>query len=198
MSDRFLRKSILALLVVAGTVTLQAQDTTYSLTVFAGGGYSRNVSKFDVPVDGLRRNVFGGTVRVMWKPEHLLRVGLETGITQVYYVQSKGVTTAFGPTSFESSLNAVPILTTFAMPLADQLEIFVGTGGFLLYSNTESFGNKVTASTLTIGFSAGLSYMRPLANDWGIGGEVKWYHFDKFSDDNIMLHVMISYRFLEW
>jgi hypothetical protein len=134
----------------------------------------------------------------MWKPEHLLRIGFETGLTQVYYVKSEDIQTNFGTTDFSSSLNAVPILLVLSMPLAPKFDIYAGMGSFLLYSVTESFGSTVTSSVLSIGFSLGLSYMTPIGDDWDLGAEVKWHHFDRFSDDNIMLYVMVSYSFLEW
>ena len=189
-----------ALVLLTGLATARAQtsDTTYALIAYGGGGYVRNISQFDINPEGLQRNGFGGTVRVMWKPEHLLRLGLETGLTQVYYIKSEDVQTEFGVTDFTSSMNAVPILLAISMPLTKRIDVYAGLGSFFLYSNTESFGSNVTASALSIGFSAGVSYMTPLDTDWGIGGELKWYHLDKFSDDTITLQVMVSYRFLEW
>ena len=96
---------------IAGPVLSVAQerDTTYSLIVYAGGGYTRNLSKFDTPLPGLKTNGFGGAVRVMWRPEHLIRVGLETGIAQVYYVKIEGVQSPYGETDFSSFLNVVPL-----------------------------------------------------------------------------------------
>ncbi|MBI2619242.1 MAG: hypothetical protein HYW57_04110 [Ignavibacteriales bacterium] len=202
MSGKFTRRVILAAAVsIAGSVLSVAQerDTSYSLTVFAGGGYTRNLSGFDTPLPGLKRNGIGGTVRVMWRPEHLLRVGLETGVTQVYSVQTKDVgTTEFGTTNFSSFLNVIPLALVFAMPLTTQLEGHIGSTSYLLFSRTESFGHKVTGFMLSIGFSAALTYIRPIGEDWGVGAELKWYHIEKSKDDNVMLHVIFSYRFLEW
>lgn len=190
--------ALLALTFMGATGSAQGTDSTYALIAYGGGGYTRNISTFDITPPGLRQNGFGGTIRIMWKPEHLLRIGLETGLTQVYYVKTKGVQTSFGTTDFTSSLNAVPILLSFSMPITDRLEVLAATGSYLLYSNTESFGSRVTSSALSIGFAIGLSYMTPVKRDWGVGGEIKWYHMDKFDDDNIVLQVMVSFRFLEW
>ncbi len=189
---------MLALLIGGSSVHAQGPDTTYALVAYGGFGYTRNLSKFDVPLQGLSRSGFGGTLRVIWKPEHLLRLGIETGLTQVYYVNTKGVQTAFGATDFTSSLNAVPILLSLSMPITDHLAVFVEPGSYLLYSTTESFGTKVTSTALSVGYALALTYLSPLDADWSIGGELKWYHMDKFSDDNIILQVMVSYRFLEW
>jgi hypothetical protein len=189
---------VLAVLMLNGTARSQETDTTYALIAYGGIGYSRNLSHFDIQPQGLVRNVFGGTLRIMWKPEHLLRLGIETGLTQVYYFKSGDLQTSFGPTNFSSSLNAVPILLSLSMPLTDRLDIYASPGSFLLYSTTEAFGTKVTSTVLSVGYAVALSYMSPLEGDWQIGGELKWYHMDRFSDNNIMLQVMVSYRFLEW
>jgi len=200
MSASIRRLGYGALVLITGLAAANAQtpDTTYALIAYGGAGYVRNISQFDITPEGLQRNGFGGTLRVMWKPEHLLRLGLETGLTQVYYIKTENIQTDFGSTDFTSSMNAVPILLTLSMPLTDRLDIYGGMGSFLLYSNTESFGSSVTASAMSIGFSLGASYMTPLEGDWGIGAELKWYHMDKFSDDTITLQVMVSYQFLEW
>lgn len=197
-SPRRLSFGALVLITSFAAARAQTSDTTYALVAYGGGGYVRNVSEFDITPQGLHQNGFGGTLRVMWRPEHLLRLGLETGLTQVYYIKTENVQTDFGVTTFTSSMNAVPILLTLSMPLSEHIDVYGGLGSFLLYSNTESFGSSVTQSSLSIGFSLGVSYMTPLEGDWGIGGELKWYHMDKFSDDNITLQVMVSYRFLEW
>jgi hypothetical protein len=189
---------LLALVFVCATGRAQETDTTYALIAYGGAGYTRNLSTFDITPQGLQQNGFGGTLRIMWKPEHLLRLGIETGLTQVYQVKTVNIQSTYGATDFTSSLNAVPILLAFSMPLTDRLEVILRSGGYLLYSNTESFGNTVSSSTLSTGFGFGLSYMTPLDEDWGIGGEIKWYHMSKFDDDNIMLQVMVSYNFLEW
>ena len=189
---------LLAIMCLGATGRAQETDTTYALIAYGGVGYTRNISTFDITPSGLQQNGFGGTLRIMWKPEHLLRIGIETGLTHVYHVKTENVQTAFGSTDFTSSLNAVPILLAFSMPLTDRLEAIIRTGSFLLSSRTESFSSKVTTSTLSVGFGVGLSYMAPLDTDWDIGGEIKWYHMDKFDDDNITLQVMVSFRFLEW
>lgn len=189
---------LLALASVWTSAQAQDPDTTYALIVYGGVGYTRNVSSFDIVPQGLQQNAFGGTLRVMWKPEHLLRIGIETGLTQVYYVKTDNIPTPFGTTNFTSSLNAVPILLALSMPLAEHVDVYVETGSYLLYSSTKSFGSTVTSSALSVGYALGLSYMTELDGDWGIGGEIKWQHMDRYSDDNIMLHVMVSYQFLEW
>ncbi len=202
MSSNFRRCVIVAFVAVSGPVSVplmaQVEDTTYSLILYVGGGYSRNLSTFETPLEGLNKNGFGGAVRVMWRPEHLLRIGLETGFMQVYYVKQENVQGRYGETDFSSYLNVVPLSLSFSMRLTEHLEGYIGSTSYLLLSRTESFGSTATGSMLSIGFSAALSYIWPIGDDWGVGCELKWYHIEKSRDNNVMLYVMFSYRFLQW
>ena len=65
---------VAVLLILIGTTPVQSQDSLYTLTAYVGVGFTRNFSEFAAPVQGLDQNGFTGSIRVMWKPEHLLRV----------------------------------------------------------------------------------------------------------------------------
>ncbi len=70
--------------IFACVVFPQSNDTTYSLSTEVGVGYSRFFTTMDY--DDLSKNGFSGTVRVMWNPEHLLSIGLETGYQYIYSI----------------------------------------------------------------------------------------------------------------
>src|SRR6516165_636147 len=59
----------------------------YSLNIFAGGGASYYLSE-PGKAAGIKSEVSrlhaAGTLRIMWHPDHLLRIGLETGIADFY------------------------------------------------------------------------------------------------------------------
>lgn len=181
-----------------GRAKAQEDDSLYSLILYAGGGYSLNLSPFDILPPGLQRNGFGGSVRLMWKPEHLLRVGLETGIIQVYSIRNSDVQSPFGTTDFSSSLHAIPLALMFSMPIVQRLDGYIGSTSYLLFSDTKSFGNSTRGLMLSIGFSAALTYMWMIDDEWAVGAELKWYHVEKSRDDNVMLYVVFSYPLLEW
>jgi len=173
-------------------------DTLYSLTAYVSGGYVHNVSEFTISPAGLDRGGMGFAVRIMWKPEHLLRMGLETGRTHVYSVKQEGLQTAYGKTDVNMTLNATPILLVFSMSPFDNLDVYVGGGSAFLSSDAESFGSTSATSSLSGGAMAAVSYMRPLSDAWSIGGEAKWLYFDKYDDMVVSLQVMVSFRFLEY
>ncbi len=205
MCARSLARSALRLTAICCVLTLQVrpqgQDTVYTLTVYVGGGFTRNFSAFE-RIPGLdvkaNKNGMSGFVRVMWTPEHLLSVGLETGLARVYSMNAEGVQSPFGGTDFSSVLNVVPLSLTFSMHLTRNLEGYIASTSYLLYSHTRSFGNSVYGTMLSIGYSAALSYMWPIDDDWNVGCELKWHQIEKSQDTNGMIQVVVSYRFLEW
>jgi hypothetical protein len=173
-------------------------DTLYSLTAYVSGGYAHDVSSFEISPAGLDRGGAGFSVRVMWKPEHLLRMGLEIGRTHVYSVKQEGLQTAYGKTDVNLTLNATPILLVFSMSPFDNLDVYVGGGSAFLNSDAQSFGSTSATSSLSGGAMAAVSYMRPLSDAWSIGGEAKWLYFDKYDDTVVSVQVMVSFKFLEW
>lgn len=192
--------SYIALLLLSLVVPASAQepDTTYSLILSTGAGFTKNISVFNTVPDGLNRSGFSGTVRVMWKPEHLLSVGFESGITHVYTVEAYGLQTSYGETNAKGTLNAIPLLFTLSMPLWEDFNIYGGIGYYVLYSDLESFGNTTTANSLSTGFSTALSYSRPISENMRLGTEVRWLYMSKFQDNNLTLHLMLYYTFLKY
>ncbi|MCK5571355.1 MAG: hypothetical protein KAJ12_01280 [Bacteroidetes bacterium] len=176
----------------------QDHDSSHALMLYGGAGYTRNISTFQVTPPGLRLDGFVATLRLCWKPEHLLSLGIETGYSHVYKVEANDIETEFGTTSISSSQNAVPILFVVSMEVTRGLLVTGGFGYVLLYSITRAFGTTVSPAVASGGFSLALTKMFPLSSFWGMGVELKWYHFDKFNDDNISVELMVSSRLLQW
>jgi hypothetical protein len=181
----------------AGRVVAQV-ETPYAVVVSAAGGYTRNVSKFDATPPGLRQDGFVGTLRVMWKPEYRLSLGIETGFTHVYRVDADDYPTEFGPIDIYTSQNAVPILGMVSMYLGRGLTISGGAGIFLLSSESRIVNSTTSPTVVSGGIAAALAYMLQLSDDWSAGTEFKWYNLDKFNDNNLSLQMVFSYRLFEW
>jgi hypothetical protein len=199
MSAERMRKllAVISCALMAGQALGQV-ETTYAVVVSAAGGYTRNVSKFDATPPGLRQDGFVGTVRVMWKPEHRLSLGVETGFTHVYRVDVSDYPTEFGPIDIYTSQNAVPILGMVSMDLGRGLTISGGAGIFLLSSESRIVASTTSPTIVSGGIAAALAYMLQISDDWSAGMEFKWYNLDKFNDNNLSLQVMFSYRLFEW
>ncbi len=196
-----MRRSTLSLILLwlpFATVLGGEGDAVHSLFVHAGGGFTYNVSDFDAVPDGLNSSGLFGTVRVMWKPEHLLSFGVESGFQRVYSIEVSNIPTQFGPLSGTSVLNALPVLLVFSMPVIDHVEVYVGTGFSVLYSTVEFLGDKTVSNAYTPAFMAATSYLIPLSEDLRLGGEFRYIYYDRFVDQNLGFQVLLSYRLTSW
>jgi len=207
------KKNILILLIlffICDTIPVIAEDDNppYQLNAFVGIGYNRFISS--LKEEGLNKNGYNGTLRIMWTPEYLLRVGLESGYIKLFSVNVNNMDTDFGKTYLRTSMSAVPIFIMWSMDLGKKFDISIGTGGFLLYSSVDSFGNKVKSTEFSNGYIISLTYLNNLYRDLDIGVELKWDYvnkignelrwgsLDRLSDGHILLQLIFKYKFLEW
>ena len=133
------------------------------------------------------------TFRFMWEPEHLLRLGIESGYLPLFYLETKFYDTVFGDTEAELSLNSVPIMAVFAMEVVENFEVFGGVGGFILISEVTSFDNYVLSTSWSNAYEFGLSYLHPISKKLKLGGEVKSYYITKLENYDLVLHVSLKY-----
>jgi hypothetical protein len=201
---------MLVLFLYGFSVSIMAGDaeTPYQLNAYIGIGYNRFISSLNE--DGLNKNGFNGTLKILWKPEHLLRVGIETGYIRLFSVTVSNLDTEFGRTYLRTRMSAIPLFLIWSMELGKKFEINIGTGGFLLYSLVDSFDNKVTSTEFSNGYIISLTYLSNLYRDFDIGVELKWDYVNKIgnelrwgslkrlSDGNILVQFVFKYHLLEW
>jgi hypothetical protein len=89
----------------------------------------------------LNKNGFSGTIRIMWNPEHLLSVGLETGYQYLYSIDISNYDTEFGTTDFSASMYTIPIFIMFSMKVMPNIRLNAGTGMYLLFNSGNMFGD---------------------------------------------------------
>lgn len=174
----------------------QTKEAKYYVNTFASAGYG--VFLTDLDAQGLNNSGFNGSFRIMWQPEHLLSLGLETGFIQFYTLSQSNVDTDFGVTDIETKLTAVPILIVYSMKIIDQVQINLGTGLYILYSTVDSHNNKVTSSQVSSGFMLSGSYSYPLNNSFSLGGELKWNYVNKINDGSLSLQFVLKYVLVEY
>ncbi len=196
--DRYLRVLVVSLVLLLGCPMMthaQESDTTYAVSLYLGAGYSRFVTDLDIP--GLNKNGFTGTVRVMWEPEHLLSVGLETGYIHLYSFEQTNAATEFGTADVSSSLSAVPIRTTFSMRIVESVKLTLGLSGFLLFSRVTTPDNETSATQYSTGVFVAASYMRKIGHRLHLGGEVQYSLINKIQDNALGIQLVLAYRLLE-
>ncbi|MCK7517482.1 MAG: outer membrane beta-barrel protein [Ignavibacteriales bacterium] len=184
-------------LILLSSITFgQIEDTVYSISTEIGVGYSRYFTTMDY--DDLNKNGFSGLVKVMWNPEHLLSIGLETGYQYLYSIDISNYDTEFGTTQFKASMYAVPVFIVFAMKVAPNVKLTAGTGMHLLYNSGEIFGDKIESNQISIGVHTGVAYTYPINNSMSIGGELVYSYISKLQDQTIALQFIFAYDFLKF
>jgi hypothetical protein len=170
----------------------QFEDTTYSVTTYINLGYSRFITELDD--NDLNKNGFSGTIRLMWEPEHLLSIGIESGYLQLYDFNSQ-ISLEDGTTfNISSELTAVPILSVFSMEIFKNFNLSVGSGMFLLTSKVDALGNPVNSNQVSTGVLGSVSYYYPLSRTISLGGEVKYYLINKIEDGTLNFQISFQYN----
>jgi hypothetical protein len=189
-------KTILVVIIISCSAFGQIKDTLYSLSTEIGLGYSRYFTTMNY--DDLNKNGFSGTVRVMWNPEHLLSVGLETGYQYLYSIDLSDYSTEFGTTDFSASMYTVPIFIVLTMKISPNIKLTTGSGMYLLYNAGNIFDDKLESNQISIGAYGGISYTYPINNSISLGGELQYAYISKIQDQTLSLKFLFIYDFIKW
>ncbi len=166
----------------------------YALVAYASGGLSYYVSGGGTTTTFLKTNVTKlnplTTLRVMWHPDHLLRLGVETGYVTFY-------TYTLQDTVGKVSLNGIPLLIEWNMPVAKRFNVFVGTGVYFLKSNLD-YGGKTSSSKASLGWMAAASYTQPLTKNLGVAAELKYMDASETVNAVMGLQVQLVWKFFRW
>ena len=168
----------------------------YSLVLYLGGGMGYYASTNGAPAylqPVVSRWNPVGTVRVMWHPDHLLKAGLETGNISFYSYSLKDSAGNAG----KISLQATPILLEWSMSLKKHINIFAGSGLYILKTKLDYAGN-VNSNKLSVGWMAAASYIYPIGKEVGLGTEIKWLYAAETSNGSVCGQLQLVWRFLKW
>lgn len=187
----YIIKILIALIVISSVILPQQNEKTYSISTELGAGYSRYFTTMDY--DDLNQNGFSGTVRVMWNPEHLLSLGLESGYQYLYSLDISDYDTEFGITNVKASMYTIPVFIVFAMKVLPNIKLTVGSGAYLLFNSGEAFGDELSSNQISIGAHLGASYTYPINNSMAIGGELLYSYFSKLQDQTVALQFLFVY-----
>lgn len=168
----------------------------YSLVLYAGGGLGYFASHGGAP-DYLHPTVSRmnpvGTLRIMWHPDHLLKAGLETGYLTFYSYKLQDSTGKEG----KIALTAIPVLLEWSMSLKNRLNIFAGSGIYILKTKLD-YDGSVNSNKLSVGWMAAASYIYPVGKEVGLGAEIKWLYAAETTNGSICGQLQLVWRFLKW
>ena len=168
----------------------------YAWVVYGGGGPGYYVSNSGAP-QYLSRKISNlshvASFRLMWHPDHLLKVGLETGHLTFYTYRFRDSVDREGVVK----LKAVPVLIVWNMAVTKRLNLFAGSGVYFLRTNLDYRGNT-TSKKLSIGWMTAASYIYPLSATVGLGSELKWMNASETSNGILSLQLQLVWKFLNW
>jgi len=201
MFNRIKVNIVLMTLIISFTACLsqsfaQTDDSEYAVTAYINAGYSRFISELDY--EDLNKSGFSGTIRLMWEPEHLLSIGIESGYLQLYDISTQITYQDTITFNGSSELSAVPIIGVYSMELFNNFKLSVGSGIFLLTSKVDALGNPVNSNQVSTGVLGSASYYYPLSHTISLGGEIKYYLINKIEDGDLNFQVSLQYRFLTY
>jgi hypothetical protein len=168
----------------------------YGWVVYVSGGAGYYVSNTGTP-NYLNPQVSNlshvSNIRIMWHPDHLLKVGIETGHMTFYsytFKDSAGV-------SGKAKVYAIPVLIEWTMAVTKRLNLFAGSGVYFLRTNLDYRGRTVSPK-LSIGWIAAGSYIHPLSSSVGLGTEVKWMRAAETNNGLVSAQLQFVWKFLRW
>ncbi|MEO7311233.1 MAG: hypothetical protein ABIX01_12600 [Chitinophagaceae bacterium] len=196
-STGFLIAVILSVLVnVADAQSTVAVDSTTrprrAFVLHIGGGYAHYIAAVNLRPTGLAGSVVRSSVavtfRFMWYPSYRLRLGFETGYTNFYSYNVKN-----GNVQGRLSLNAIPLLFVWSMPVVKRVNVYAGIGTFVLNTHLGYLG-EVHSKAYVLGSNIALSYTLPLSRNLGLAAEGKWMNAFETKDATLGIQVQAVWR----
>ena len=167
----------------------------FALVAYIGGGIANYYSEPGSPAFAdatVKINNPVTTLRILWHPDHRLRVGIETGFTTFY---SYKLTANSNKGKLE--LNAIPLLLEFSMTIYKNFHLYAGAGTYLLRSHLE-FAGEVNSKFFSNGWMLGAAYIYPLSDRIGIAAEAKWLNAAETRDASIGAQAQLVWKFYKW
>ena len=166
----------------------------YSLVLYAGGGVATYTSNIINQGEQISKQITNpdATIRIMWHPNHRLRVGFETGYTNFYSYAIKS-----GNNIGKVTLSAIPILVVWSIPILKRVNLFAGFGSYRLTTHLNYLG-KVNSSTYSLGSNIAINYIQPITKKLGLAAEFKWTNAFQTKDNQVGLQAHLVWKFLEY
>ena len=172
------------------TDTVVTRKQSFVLYVGGGlGGYTTTINPTAGILQGDVSKISAvGTFRVMWHPGYRLHLGIETGYTNFYSYHVKN-----GNVSGKVSLDAIPLLIVWSMPVVKRVSIFAGIGSYWLTTRL-NYDGQVKSKTFSLGSNIALSYTQPLSKTLGLAAEAKWMNAFETKDNLLSLQVLLVWQ----
>jgi hypothetical protein len=178
------------------TVPVKKKRGQYSLDIYVGGGIAYYVSIAGVPLylnPEISKWSSFSSLRLMWHPDHRIKVGIESGKMRFLSYNFKDSTGESG----RIIVDAVPLLVEWSMAVTRRLNVFAGSGVYFLKTKMD-YAGEAKSNKISIGWMAAVSFIQPLNKDLSIGTELKWMDAAETTDGSLALQVQLIWKFLKW
>lgn len=168
-----MRRLIIVFLVSVGG--LQAASTDSLFRVELAASMLAQITSYDAAPTAFSESseFFGSsyTGRALWRPNHYLGVGLQSGYT-TFSQEEFGRRTEFGPAAAYASLRAIPLQIVLSMR-SHGIEVGAGIGVYLLESIWRVNGvQRVNSTAGELGVSSWIGYDVQIFDRFYLGPEV--------------------------
>jgi len=179
-----------------GLTSQSGRSKDYALILYLSGGFGYFPSNSGAPgflrPKRTRLNPVT-TARIMWKPEHRLKAGFESGFLTFY---SYKLTDSLGNKG-KVALNSIPLLLEFSIVVKKHFNLFAGPGVYILNTNLD-YAGKATSKKVSMGWMAAAAYVQPLTKDLGLGAEAKWLYAAETIRGSFGAQLQLVWRFYKW
>ncbi|MCW3088476.1 MAG: hypothetical protein JWQ78_1862 [Sediminibacterium sp.] len=168
----------------------------YAFVAYFSGGigyYANNAGAATFVTTKVNKWGPAASLRILWHPDHLLRMGIETGHMTFY---SYTLRDSVGNTG-KTSLTGVPLLVVASMPITARLNAFFGTGFCHMTTNLDYKGST-SSGKFAVAWMLAASYIQPVSRNLGIGTELKWMDAAETADASVVAQLQLVWKFLKW
>ncbi|KXK55612.1 MAG: hypothetical protein IPM61_01320 [Chlorobi bacterium] len=191
------------LLLIAAATTLPAQgpqqEQKYQISASLTAGYGFRISSSPPPqLPELEETSGGvsGVIRLMWCPEHLLRVGMDVGYLPVSGMHAKNEDSRQG--SANLSLVSWPVMGVVAMEKYG-VDLSAGIGMILLrVEGKAANGEQIHSEGWEIGYTFGAGYTWHYSERLGIGADLKMVEFTDRPIGSLIAGLRVRWALLEY
>ena len=189
---------VLVLLVIQSISVFSQDDIKYrALKLTMGGGYGYYFNTFtnvyDEEVINSRPSFYG---KLMWQPEHRLRIGFESGNYEIY--STTRIETFKKIQKLTTSLNVIPLFLSVSMKTTKHLDLNFGTGVAIMNYEVmvnNSKKSRIEGNTFSLSnFTTGLTWYISLGDRFELGSEFKYFFLGKTQDSHVSAFLNLSYK----
>jgi hypothetical protein len=192
-----IRISLFAILILPWhSLAAQEKGALRSLILTIGTGYGHYFNAFtDVLDEDIKNNKPSIYARLMWQPEYLLGIGIESGYYEFY--STTRIETGSSSQKLTTNLDIIPLFLSFSVKVAHHLKVNFATGGALMdYTILVNKSKKGAFSGQSLSMSdfvAGINWFVPVGKRIEFGTEFKYMYIGKTCDHHVSAFLNFSY-----